>query len=84
MLYRIYTEQHRKLPEIISRYVDGCTMLYGQGFWKGKPESCVVIEIDSIDYEMGARVRAICKDIKVECEQEEVIMQTSFTSTTTI
>ena len=83
MLYRLITEQHRKLPEILSRYVDGYTILYGLGFWEGNPESSRVIEIDTqgLDYGQEERIMSIVEDIKTECEQETVLVQTIMCTT---
>jgi len=77
MLIRIYTQQNRLLPSIISRYFENWTLLYAQGFYKGQPESSVVIEIDTLgqDYNPLARIDSIVDEIKTLCGQEAVLVQ---------
>jgi hypothetical protein len=82
MLTRILCENHSKLPDIVSRYFDGFTIIHALGFWKGKPESAAVIEIDmtNVDYNIPARINSVVSDIKYECKQESVLVQTIQTS----
>lgn len=78
MLFRILTENKSTLPDVVSKYFEGFTIIHGLGFWKGKPESCAVIEIDTLgsDYNIEARVNSVVADIKSQCHQESVLVQT--------
>ena len=78
MLIRIITENNPLLPDIVSRYFEGFTMYNARGFWKGKPESSMIIEIDTegSEYNPLARINSIVDDIKTKCNQESVLVQT--------
>jgi len=84
MWYRIITESHRLVPDIVSRYFEGFTILRGEGFWRGKPESCMVIEINTNDQQHYQKIEAICREVKLECNQEEILVQILHGQTTRI
>lgn len=79
-LYRICTEDVRGdcTRAIVSRHFDGFTLLKGTGYWKGTPEPALVIEILGTDEQgpgEGARIRALCEDLKTENHQEAVLVE---------
>jgi len=75
MFYRIYTETKPQLSDLVSKYFDGFTLLYGRGFFLRKSEACTIIEIDTIEPHCEARIKCLVRDIKQVCEQEFVLVQ---------
>jgi hypothetical protein len=85
MLYRIQTEsdhmncRHREFREnivkIVSRYFDGFTIINCQGFWKGKPEDSVIIEI--IGNDEIEKIKAIADEIRPVNRRECVLVTCS-------
>lgn len=78
MLYRIFTEDKNRLDVqmIVSDKFDGFTMLYGEGFYKGKPEPTLVIEIDTLnEKEEYYKVIDIANQIRQINQQESVLVQ---------
>ena len=43
--YRLYTENKKNIDGITSKLFDGFTLLKGTGYWRGKREGCLIIEI---------------------------------------
>jgi hypothetical protein len=80
-MYRILTEcKNRVLIEtIVDRYVDGYTMTFAYGVWKGKHESTVAIDFVDVEADL---VLTIAKEIKEANEQESVLV-IHFPSTST-
>jgi len=82
-LYRILTENknQEKIAEIISQYFDGFTLIEATGYYKGKQEKSLVIEIDIGGTKYSARAAArskiadICTDIRNLNQQECVLLQ---------
>lgn len=78
MLYRILTEDknHDKIVKIVNRKFDGFTLLTGIGYWRGKPEICLIIEISAPDLAGNRRkVIAIVQRIKKLNDQEYILLQ---------
>ena len=71
--YTIYTEN--KNPEgvvaILNQYFDGYTVLRGMGYWKGKPESSLIVLIVEDNAE---KVQRAAEDIKSLNEQEAILI----------
>jgi len=77
MTFRIFTQYKSKLPEIVSRYFDGFTLTNSLGFYNGSPESSCIIDIDCSGIENPlSRMMSVIEDIKYECCQQEVLVQT--------
>jgi len=81
-LYRIYTER-KNLPEIerilTQAGFDGFTILDAVGFWKGKAEYSVVVEILTEDdaQDFHVRVHKVAKTIKRVNAQDAVLITSS-------
>ena len=79
MIYRLIVgvESSDKLSTIVKQYVDSFTILHGEGFWRGSSEPCTIIEIDTLgtEYNPPARVKSIVDDLKLEYNQECVLVQ---------
>jgi hypothetical protein len=75
MLYRILTENVNKeqIVKIVSLHFDGFTIYEAEGYWKGKPEKALVIEIDSGN-DLWL-IMKIAKEIKAFNCQESVMVQ---------
>ncbi len=71
--YRIYTENKNpeRLKELTSLCFDGFTVIRTTGFWKGAPESALIIEIYTENAEL---VRALAGAIKRNNKQEAVLL----------
>lgn len=78
MLYRIFTEdgkQYREnVKQIVNRHFDGYTLLSGRGYWKGKGERSLVIEVVCGKDKENA-INSIANEIKVANLQEAVLIQ---------
>ena len=72
MLYRILTEDKPNLASLASRYLDGFTILYGTGYWRGVAEDSAIIEVDTVDEH---KVLALASDIREYNHQEAVLVQ---------
>ena len=80
MLYRILTEDKNRLDVqmIVADKFDDFTMLYGDRFYKGKPESALVIEIDTNRFNKRKecdKVIDIANQIRQINQQESVLVQ---------
>ncbi len=78
VVYRIYTEDSNFRPEIvklISDEFDGFTLLSGVGYWRGRPEQSLVIEIIA-EYSDKSKVLRLAADIKLVSKQESVLVFT--------
>ena len=74
MLYRILTERKNTtdIATIVSRHFDGFTMLEGHGYWKLRPEPCLIIEIETDE---GTKVSTAASEIKHRNLQDAVMVQ---------
>ena len=75
-LYRIITENVNKqgIIEIITKYIDGFTLIDAQGYWRGKPEDALIIEIEVV-LTGQSTIYSLAKDIKKLNNQESVLIQ---------
>lgn len=74
MLYRILTENKSKrdVLAITSGYFDGFTVLEGQGYWKGKAEASLILEVETTDL---VSIKRLANDIKLLNEQEAILIE---------
>lgn len=73
ILYRILTEDKNRsdIIDYIHQYFDGFTTLNGVGYWRGRAESCLIIEIIT-DYKHHDDVLRIAEYIQRHNAQESV------------
>jgi len=81
MVYRIYTENKNKeeVADIVGQMFDGFTMYEGTGYWNGKQEASLIIEI-VIDNESSrivnrTEIDIVASEIKVHNNQQAVLCQ---------
>jgi len=77
MLYRLITENKNSagIVGIVSTYFDGFTVYPATGYYKGKAESALIIEIDTLDKDQKDRILDIVLKIKRTNIQECVLVQ---------
>ena len=78
MLHRIYTEDinQENIKKIVNEYYPGYTLLVGTGYWQGKPEDCLIIEIVTDDIDIHKyNIKAIAAEIKQINKQDSVLIQ---------
>ena len=80
MLYRILTEDKNLLSirTIVSGKFESFTMIQASGFYKGKKEDTLIIEIDTLglhEKEAYSKVEEITTQISVLNNQEAVLVQ---------
>lgn len=77
MLYRIHTENRNKnwICQLISEHFSGFSIYEQIGFWQGKPEKSLCIEIDSARPSDGVKLNRICRAICGYNQQENVLLQ---------
>jgi len=77
--YKIYTERKnmRWLTTMISEYFGGFTVLKALGYWQGKPEKSVCIEIITDDPLAEYRLHQIRLKIEGYNVQDEVLITKS-------
>jgi hypothetical protein len=78
MLYRIFTENKQKdgVAKVVTRFFDGFTLIEGEGYWQGKPEKTLIIEIDTINSTCPSnRISAIVDEIKELNNQQCCLVQ---------
>lgn len=74
-LYRIYTEAKPDLDGIVANLMDGATITYGEGLYKGAYENAAVIEYIAPDTrESDELVSALAAEIARVNEQESVLV----------
>jgi hypothetical protein len=76
VLYRLYTEDIKGTENLVSWGFEGFTLIKAQGYWKGKVENSLVIEIlvDTQNDEADAKVFALADRIKACNKQESVLV----------
>lgn len=67
--YRLYTEH--LAPTIVSRHFDGFTMSSARGYWQGKAEQSVCVEIIGRP-EDRPKVETLAREIREQYRQAEV------------
>jgi len=71
--YRIYTERKPNVGEIVSQYFDGFTLIPTEGYWKGKREESVIVEVIASG-PMRQKVREMAETLKEINGQESVLV----------
>lgn len=79
--YRLHTEHVS--PALIARYFDGFTLIKGLGYYKGKSESSVAIEIIGTPGD-AAKVSTLAREIREQYRQTEVWITTEEVSLTRV
>lgn len=76
MLARIFTEDVNRagILSTVGRYFDGFTVIESLGFWRGKREKSLVIEV-VCEGKDQAKVEAICREINLANKQECCMVQ---------
>jgi hypothetical protein len=80
MLFRILTEkiensvigQPQRTIDLVAKFFDGFTMLEGKGYWQGKPEGCLIFEIET---EKKDPVLWLANQIKLQNNQQAVLVE---------
>lgn len=82
MLYRIFTEDRdnnseQKIVELIGSYgFPSFTLFHADGYWQGKRERTLVIEIDTeSDVHVQSRIRSLAASIRIVNKQDAVMVQ---------
>lgn len=75
ILYRIYTEDKNRseVIERVTRDFDGFTVMTGDGYWKGKVENCLILEIITSS-DNHDKILRIAEWIEVHNDQESVVI----------
>lgn len=75
--FRIYTERlnENKIRELLAISFDGFTILRTTGYWKGKKENSLIIEVMTRN---GRLIKAIGDAIKKQNNQEAVLITSHF------
>lgn len=81
MLYRILTENknHEETVRLVATYFDGFTAIAATGYWQGKPEHSLIVEICP-DSKMGdgdarTKIEKLAYAIKKQNEQQAILVQ---------
>ena len=74
MLYRIITENINKPATIklVAEHTDGFTLIEGRGYWQGKSEYTLIIEIVGIGCSTANKIARAIKKLN---NQESVLIQ---------
>lgn len=77
MIYRILTENKNRqaIESICARRFLGFTVTEAKGYWQGKAESSLIIDIDTLGEEGAISVYQTAKEIKEYNNQESVLVQ---------
>ena len=67
--YRLHTEH--LAPSLVARYFAGFTLVRTQGYYGGKAESSVIIEIIGTEDD-ASKVQTLARDIREQYRQTEV------------
>lgn len=79
--YRLHT-QH-SAPTLVPRYFEGFSILTAKGYFRGRPEASIVIEIIG-SLSDADKVRALAHDIREQYRQAEVWITTEEVSLTRV
>lgn len=76
-LFRICTENTNRaaVEQLAKEYFDAFTLIDGKGFWRGIPESALVIEV-MLEASYAGRVRRFAEKLRALNDQECVLVQT--------
>ena len=77
MLYRIITEDknREKTETLVSNHFSDFTMIDAWGNWKNTVEHSLIIEISTNVINAGYRIGVLAKLIKVQNQQDAVLVQ---------
>jgi len=77
MLYRIHTQNKRKkfIEQLVSEHFAGFSIYEQIGYWKGKREKSLCIEIISDSLAAALKITMICKTICGYNKQNCVLVQ---------
>ena len=78
MLYRLHTEnKHKKfIEQLVSEHFAGFSIYMQTGYWQGKREKSLCIEIVSDSPAAALKINKICKAICGYNKQDCVLIQT--------
>lgn len=79
--YRLHTEHIA--PTLVTRYFDGFSIVKAHGYYKGKSEASVIVEIIGTLADAD-KVRALAHDIREQYRQAEVWITTEEVSLTRV
>jgi hypothetical protein len=76
MLYRLYTQDknRRFICELVSKYFPGFSIIKQTGYWQGKKECSLCIEIISDMPSVRHNIDLICRAIKGHNNQSAVLV----------
>jgi len=76
-LYRLHTQNKRKkwICQLVSEYFAGFSVIEQTGYWNGKPEKSLCIEIATDNVAAAVHIKKICKAICGLNKQECVLVQ---------
>ena len=69
-LYRIHTEKKDNIAGLCAEWFDGFTIIESKGYWQGKPEDSITIEVLT---ESKRNIAMLCNDLKLANNQVEVL-----------
>jgi hypothetical protein len=75
MLYRIYTEDKNRMAvrAILKKEFQAFTVVIGHGFWKGKPERTLIVDV--VGDRIETKIRKVAKQIKRQNHQAAVLVE---------
>ena len=75
-MYRLITEDKNRegIVAIVSAVFDGFTLIETHGYWQGKPENSLIIEIDGPRV-TGTQLNSIAEHICILNDQQCVMIQ---------
>ena len=75
LMYRIYVEdviiRRDKIEAILYHYVDGYSIFYGDGAYKGNRERCLVVEVFGTTLDI---IKVVAEKIREACNHDSVII----------
>ena len=76
-LYRLHTQNKRKkwICKLVSQYFAGFSVIEQIGYWNGKPEKSLCIEIATENIAAAVHIKKICKAICGYNQQQCVMIQ---------